>query len=232
MGGSAARNKRGDGRSGGLNDSSERKRLDRGVSRKQRSLATQQRAEVNKLELQSQLGQTWENLLLEYLEDAMRAPSLAPSLMANPFVRTAGQLLFSRSLAGVSLEPLTSYDKLRMGDAGICVYQMLVQNFAAYNSGLSLGKRKDTTCFLRWIMSVMSDNTVQTCHQRAIGSITKERRVATVILNVYQSTGIAKGDGSRQSLENHEKLDEIRRFSNKNFVEDHDMHRNLALTED
>ena len=111
------------------------------------------------------------------------------------------------------------------------VYQMLVQQTARDNSGLSLARRKDATCFLRWKISVMSDNTAQTCHQRAIGSKTMERRVATVILNVYQSTGIAKGDGSRQSLENHGQVDEIRSFSNKKFGEYHDVHRNLALAE-
>ena len=58
-----------------------------------------------------------------------------------------------------------------------------------------------------------------------------ERRVFTVILNVYQSTVIEKEDDSRQSLENHEKLDEIRRFHNKKFEEAHDVHRNLALAE-
>ena len=73
--------------------------LDRGASRKRRNWATQQRAEVNRLEVESQLGRTWENLLLEYFEDAMRAPSSAPPLMANPFVRRAGQLSFSWSLA-------------------------------------------------------------------------------------------------------------------------------------
>ena len=55
-----------------------------------------------------------------------------------------------------------------------------------------------------------------------------ERRVSTVILNVYQSTGIEKEDGSRQSLESHRKLDEIRRFYSKKFEEKHDVHRNLA----
>ena len=55
-----------------------------------------------------------------------------------------------------------------------------------------------------------------------------ERRVSTIIMNVYQSTGIEKEDGSRQSLENHRKLDEIRRFHNKKFEEGHDVHRNLG----
>ena len=59
-----------------------------------------------------------------------------------------------------------------------------------------------------------------------------ERRVSTAILNVFQSTGIARGDGSRLSLENHGKLDEKRRFSNKKFGEYQDVHRNLALAED
>ena len=102
------------------------------VSRKRQKWATQQRAEINKLEFQSQLGRTWENLRQEYFEDAMRAPSSATS-----FGMTAGQLLFSRSLAGVALEALTSYEKPRLGDAGTRVYQILVQPIARDNSGLS-----------------------------------------------------------------------------------------------
>ena len=71
------------------------KKLDWGVSMKRLSWATQQKAEVNKLERRSQLGQTWEKLLLEYFENEMRAPSSAKLLLANPFTRTDGQLLFT-----------------------------------------------------------------------------------------------------------------------------------------
>ena len=105
---------------------------------------------------------------------------------------------------------------------------MLTQHVARDNSDLSLARRKDATCFLRWLMSVMTESTIQACQQRAIGSKTLERRISAVILNVYQSTGIEKEDGSRQSLENHRKLDEIRRFYNKKFEEGHDVYRNLA----
>ena len=81
-------------------------------------------------------------------------------------------------------------------------------------------------------MSVMSNSTVQVCHERAMGSKITERKVSTVILNVYQNTGIEKEDDSSQSLENHGKLDEIRRFYYKKFEEGHEVHRNLASTED
>ena len=144
--------------------------------------------------------------------------------MANPFVRTAGQLIFAWSLVGIELETLTSHDKLKLGGKS----QTLMQHAARDNSGLSLARRRDATCFLRWIMSVMTDSTILACQQRATGSKAMERRVSAVILNVYQKTGIEKEDGSRQSLESHRKLDEIRRFYNKKFEEKHDVHRNLA----
>ena len=183
------------------------KKLDCGVSRKRRNWATQQKAEINKLELGNQLKRTWQNLLQEYFEEAMRTPSSALPLMANPFVRTAGQLMLACSLVGIELEVLTSHDKLKLGSTKLEVYQMLVQHIARDHSGLTLARRKDATYFLRWIMSVMTNNTFQMCHQKAMGGKTMERRVSTVILNVYQSTGIEKEDDSRQSLENHGKLD-------------------------
>ena len=71
------------------------RKLDHGVSRKRRNWATQQKAEVNKLELGSQLKRTWHRLLRDYFEETMRTPSSALPLMANPFVRTAGQLMFA-----------------------------------------------------------------------------------------------------------------------------------------
>ena len=208
------------------------KKLDCGVSRKCRNWATQQKAEIKKLGLGNQLKLTCQNLLQEYFEEAMRIPSSAFPLIANPFVRTAGQLMFAWSLLGIELEVLTSHDKLKLGSKSLEIYQMLVEHVARDNSVLSLSRRRDATCFLRWIMSVMTNSTVQTCHQKATGSRTMERRISTVILNVFQSTGIEKEDGSIQSLENHRKLDEIRRFYNKKFEEGHDVHRNLALAGD
>ena len=172
------------------------KKLDSGVSRKRRNWATQQKAEINKLELGSHLRRTWQNLLRDHFEEAMTASSSASPLMANPFVRTAGQLMFAWSLVGIELETLTSHDKLKLGGKSLEKYQTLMQHVARDNSGLSLARRGDASCFLRWIMSVMTDSTILACQQRAIGSKAMERRVSAVILNVYQSTGIEKEDGS------------------------------------
>ena len=67
---------------------------------------------------------------------------MAKHLLANPFVRMAGQLMFTWSLAGVAIEALTSYGKLKQGDKGLHLYRMLTQHFARDNSGLSLARRR------------------------------------------------------------------------------------------
>ena len=125
------------------------KKLDSGVARKRRNWATQHKAEVNKIELGNQLKRTWQNLLKEHFEEAMRTSSSASPLMANPFIRTAGQLMFAWSLVGIELETLTSYDRLKLGGKKLEVYQVLMQHVASDSSGLSLARRKDATCFLR-----------------------------------------------------------------------------------
>ena len=55
------------------------KKLDRRVSRKRRNLVTQQKAEVNHLELRSQLGRMREKLPLEYFETRLGYPHLPNS---------------------------------------------------------------------------------------------------------------------------------------------------------
>ena len=82
--------------------------------------------------------------------------------------------MFAWSLVGIELEVLTSHNKVKLGNKTLEVYQMLAQHIARDNSGLSLARIKDATCFMRCIMSVMTNSTVQVCHQKAMGSNTME----------------------------------------------------------
>ena len=97
------------------------KKLDPRLSRKLRHWATQQKAEISELDLGNQLRRTLQNLLLEYFEEAMRTPSSALPLRANPFVRTGGQLMFAWSLVGVELEVLTLCNNLKPETIRVCV---------------------------------------------------------------------------------------------------------------
>ena len=169
-----------------------------------------------------------EKLLLGYFENELRAPSSAKPLMTNPFARTEGQLLFTWCLAGVSLEDLTWCNKLKLGDKGLHVYRMMTQYVARDDSGLNLVRMKDATCFLRRIISLMPDAAIQARYQKATKNRKLENRVSIIILNVYQNAGIEKDDYSRQSLENHAKIDETRTFSDKQ-LDSHDGH--CAITE-
>ena len=128
----------------------------------------------------------------------------------------------------MALEELTSGYKLKLDDKGLHVYRMLMQHVDRNISGLSLARRNDATCFLRWIMSVIHEANIEACYQSATDGRALEKRVSSVILSVYQSSGIEEDDDSRQSLENHVKIDEIKQFSDKKFDESRDLHRHLA----
>ena len=88
-------------------------KLERRASRKRQKWAKQQKAEVNQLDLRSQLGRTFEKLLLEYIENEMSAPSSAQLLMANIFTQIERQLLFMWCLAEVALKDLNSCEKTK-----------------------------------------------------------------------------------------------------------------------
>ena len=105
-----------------------------------------------------------------------------------------GQLLFEWCLAGVQLEELTSCNKMKMVYKGLHVYQMMMQYVARDDSGLSLARRKNATCFLRWIMSVISDGVIQSCYQRPTKNRALEKRVSSIVLNVYKNAGVEKDD--------------------------------------
>ena len=133
------------------------------MSRKRQNWATQHKAQMNKLELRSQLVRTWEKLLLEYFENDMRTLSSAQTLMAIPFTRTEGQLVFRCCLAVVELEDLTSWDKLKFGDKGLHFYWMLLQYDARDDTGLSLATRKDATRFLDGLCQFYSRTIFDQC---------------------------------------------------------------------
>ena len=127
------------------------------MSCKRRPWATQQKAVVNKLKLGNQLEQSWENLLLEFFEDAMRAPSSALPLMAKPFVHTSGQLMFTWSFTGVALESLTSHDKIKLGGKSLQVYQMLVETTKYFSRQLGNKPSGKKSCQLFLEMDYVSD---------------------------------------------------------------------------
>ena len=80
-------------------------------------------------------------------------------------------------------------------------------------------------------MSVIPEAVIQACYQKATKKRALENRASSIILNVYQNAWVVKDDDSRQSLENHGKIDEIRRFSNKKLDSSHDLHRAMIEEE-
>ena len=113
----------------------------------------------------------------------------AKFLMATPFVRTERQFLFAWCLARVTLENLTSHDKMEFGDKDLNIYNILALHIACDDSGLNLARREDAMCFLKLIMSVITDPVITTCHQKAMKLRASEIQISSVILDMYRKWG-------------------------------------------
>ena len=110
------------------------KKLDRRGLRKRRNWVTQQKAEVNNLELRSQRGVNVGEIAAEVLRNEMRPSSSSQLLLANLFSRTESHLLFAWCLSEVASEDLNSCDKMKNGDNSLHVYQMMMHYVAAFSS--------------------------------------------------------------------------------------------------
>ena len=75
------------------------KKPDRGVSRKRRNWATQQKSEINKLELGSQLKRTRQNLLRDHFEEAMRTAAYKSSSEPSKLLEVEKEIEVSTNLA-------------------------------------------------------------------------------------------------------------------------------------
>ena len=69
-------------------------------------------------------------------------------------------------MPAISLEDLSSCDKLNLGVKGLHSYMMMTEYVAQDDSGLSLARRKDHV-FLE--MDLVGDKVSQACYQRATG---------------------------------------------------------------
>ena len=88
---------------------------------------------------------------------------------------------------------------------------------------LEMDHVSDTRCCTKGLLPKLSI---------AVKNKALESKISSIILIVYQSTGIEKEGDSRQSLENQAKIGDIRRISNQKFDSNRDVHLVLAVTEE
>ena len=205
------------------------------MSRKRRCWVTQQKSRSEQTGTEKSIRTNVGETIVGILRKRDESNLISPVSDGELFIRTEGQLLFTWCLPGVTLEDLTSCEKLKLGKKDPNVYRMLMQYVARDDIELSFAMRKEmdnATCFLRWIMSVLTDVVIQVCYRKLSKNRALESRVSSVILNVHQNAGIEKDEDNRQSLENHAKIDEIRRLSSKKFDSSHDVQRAMIGEEE
>ena len=162
-----------------------------GTTLKQKTYGTLASSEMQAETIEQLMNLPWNAVLLRYFEEEMRTTPRINALMAVPYVRTDLQL---RTNLMTNLRDLI----IQEGMAVACA------------------KRRDALCFIRFLIEQISVPALNTCVKMLReGNERAEALLLLALLDMHQSKPMRVNMKEPEELEPMRRIDEIRRFSNK-----------------
>ena len=151
----------------------------------------------------------WKAVLLRYFEEEMRTTPRIHALIAPPYVRTELQLRFARCMIGLTREEYDSEERKRSKEEK--VFLMTSMRDLIIQEGMA-----DALCFIRFMIEQISVPALNTCVKMLREGDERVRALLLLaLLNIHQSKPMRVNMKEPVELEPMRKIDEIRRFSNK-----------------
>ena len=154
--------------------------------------------------------------MLRYFEEEMRTTPKIHALVAIPYVRTRLQLRFAWCMIGLTRGEHDSEVRKRSKGEKVFLMTSMRDLITQEGAAVACAKRRGALCFIRFMIEQMSVPALNTCVK-----ILRERdeRVKALLLlallDIHQSKPMLVNMNEPVELEPMKKIDEIRRFSNK-----------------
>ena len=177
-----------------------------GTTLRQKALGTLASSEIQEETIEQLVSLPWKAVMLRYFEEQMRTVPRIHALMAVPYVRTELQQRFAWCMMGLTREENDSEERMTN------LRDLMIQEGAA----VACAKRRDALCFIQFIIEQISVPAMNTCVKMLREG--NERTKALLLLalrDMQQSKPMRVNMKEPEELEPLRKIDEIRRFSNK-----------------
>ena len=178
-----------------------------------RSLAsTEMQAET----IQQLVSLPWKAVVLRYFEEEMRTTPRIHALIAVPYVRTELQLRFARCMIGLTREEYDSEERKRSKEEKVFLMTSMRDLIIQEGMEVACAKRRDVLCFIRFMIEQISVPALNTCvRMLREGDERAKALLLLALLDMHQSKPMRVNMKEPEELEPMRKIDEIRRFSNK-----------------
>ena len=158
----------------------------------------------------------WKAVVLRYFEEEMRTTPRIHALVAVPYVRTELQLRFAWCMIGLTRDEYDSEERKRSKEEKICLMMNLRDLIVQEGAAVACAKRRDALCFIRFMIEQISIPALNTCVKMLRGGDERAKSLLLLaLLDMQQSKPMRVNMKEPEELEPMRKIDEIRRFSNK-----------------
>ena len=154
--------------------------------------------------------------MLGYFEEEVRTTPKIHAVIAIPYVRTELQLSFAWCMTGLTCEECYLKERKRSKEEKLFLMTSMRDLITQEGGAVACAKRRDALCFTRFMIEQISVPALNTCvkvlregDERAKGLLLLE------LLDIHQSKPMRVNMKEPVELEPMKKIDEIRRFSNK-----------------
>ena len=153
---------------------------------------------------------------LRYFEEEMRTTPRIHALMAVPYVRTELQLRFAWCMIGLTRGEYDSEERKKSKEEKVFLMTNLRDLIIQEGMAVACAKRRDALCFIRLLIEQISVPALNTCVEMlSEGDERAKALLLLALLDMHQSKQMRVNMKEPEELEPMRKIDEIRRFSNK-----------------
>ena len=146
----------------------------------------------------------------------MRTTPRIHALMAVPYVRTELQLRFAWCMMGLTRGEYDSEERKRSKEEKVFLMTILRDLIIQEGVAVACAKRRDALCFIRFLIMQISVPALNTCVKMLRqGDERAKALLLLTLLYMNQSKPMRVNMKQPEKLETMRKIDEIRRFSNK-----------------
>ena len=188
----------------------------RGTTLKQKAYGTLASYEMQAETIEQLVSLPWKAVVLKYFEEEMRTTPRIHALMAVPYVRTELQLRFAWCMMGLTRGEYDSEERKRSKEEKVFLMTNLRDLIIQEGIAVACAKQRDVLCFIRLLIEQISVPALNTCvNMLREGDERAKALVLLALLEMNQSKPMRVNMKEPEELEPMRKMNEIRRFSNK-----------------
>ena len=156
----------------------------------------------------------WKAVVLKYFEEEMRTAPRIHALMVVPYVRTELQLRFACCMMELTRGEYDSEERKMSKEEK--VFLMTNLRYLIIQDGAAVARRRDALFFIRFLIEQLSVPALNTCVKMLReGNERAKALLLLALLYMHRSKPMGLNMKEPEELEPMRRIDEIRRFSNK-----------------